>query len=559
MKHIFNLIIIILLPFTLVLPQEFHILKTGDIVFPINNKGILGSHSRESSSFKGKSFLFSGGFFISGKKENELWCRAQAPSSLLEDWLPGKFSGNTPDSLNRVYVVKKSDKPFGQSWQNWKDAVILGADYYDGNNDGNYNPVDLNGNNLWDLNEDRPDIIGDQTVWTVFNDNSLVDSRLPESNPVGLEIKQTVFAFDKPEKLNNVIFIRYRIKKSESVHEPLDSLSFGAWVDPDIGNHEDDLTSCDVFGNAGLAYQKDNDSEYGVNTPCFAVTLLAGPPTYVVGETYTDVNGNSVFDNGDISVDTACYSMGEALGTREIYGAKNQTISSFISYMSSDPTYGDPSTIEEGRNYMLGFNKFGIPLNPCDNPISEVVNTDCSGIQTNFWFSGDPVENKGWLHTLAKDQRMLLNTGPFDIRSEEEIEIVFAYVVGQGNTPLGSVSVTKELLEYLHKFYNNNYNEEASSLTVDYKLIPSEFSLHQNYPNPFNPSTTISFELPGNSNVKLAVYNLLGEEVKVLVNSTLSAGTHKIEFNGSDLASGMYIYRISVGGLSFSRKALLLK
>ncbi len=563
MKHIVNLIIIIILPFSLVIPQEFHILKTGDIVFPINNSGILGYHNYENNQeytyFQGKWILFSGGFFISGKKENELWCRAQAPSSLLDDWIPGKFGGDTPDILNRVYVVKKSDEPFGESWQNWKDAVILGADYYDGNNDGDYNPVDINGNNQWDLNEDRPDIIGDQTVWTVFNDNSLVDSRLPESNPVGLEIKQTVFAFDKPEKLNNVIFIRYRISKADSQSVFLDSVLFGAWTDPDIGDPGNDLSCSDIERNACMVYQNNNDTVYGAQTPCFAVALLAGPKKHIAGETYTDVNRNNHFDNGDIPIDTAIYSRGEFLGRKEVIGAKNQPISSFINYMSSDLTYGDPVTIEEGRNYMLGLKRNGISLNPCDNPISEVVGTDCLGIQTNFWFSGDPVENKGWLHTRAQDQRMLLNTGIFEIEGEEEIEIIFAYLVGQGNTPLESVTVTKELLEYLHKFYETNLTVEASTLTVNNKQVPSEFSLHQNYPNPFNPSTTISFELPGNSNVKLAVYNLLGEEVKVLVNSPLSAGTHKIEFNGSDLASGMYLYRLTTDRNTISKKAILLK
>ena len=64
--------------------------------------------------------------------------------------------------------VGSEDPPFGPSWLDWIDAVYLGADFYDGNNDGIYNPVDLNGNNQWDPNEDKPDLILDEAYWCVF-------------------------------------------------------------------------------------------------------------------------------------------------------------------------------------------------------------------------------------------------------------------------------------------------------------------------------------------------------------------------------------------------------
>jgi hypothetical protein len=77
--------------------------------------------------------------------------------------------------------------------------------------------------------------------------------------------------------------------------------------------------------------------------------------------------------------------------------------------------------------------------------------------------------------------------------------------------------------------------------------IPETYVLKQNYPNPFNPSTKISYLLPKASDVKLVVYDLLGREVITLVNEFRTAGTHTVEFNASNLASGVYLYRIEAG------------
>jgi len=88
---------------------------------------------------------------------------------------------------------------------------------------------------------------------------------------------------------------------------------------------------------------------------------------------------------------------------------------------------------------------------------------------------------------------------------------------------------------------------------------PTEFSLSQNYPNPFNPSTSIAFALPKESSVKLSVYNMLGEEVAVLVNGVMSAGNHSVDFAASNLNSGMYVYRLEAGEFSSVRKMTLLK
>ena len=89
--------------------------------------------------------------------------------------------------------------------------------------------------------------------------------------------------------------------------------------------------------------------------------------------------------------------------------------------------------------------------------------------------------------------------------------------------------------------------------------LPTEYSLSQNYPNPFNPSTTIEYSIPKSANVKLEVYNSLGEKVATLVNAYEEAGTYKINFNAEGLSSGIYFYRITSNGFIRMKKMTLLK
>jgi hypothetical protein len=89
--------------------------------------------------------------------------------------------------------------------------------------------------------------------------------------------------------------------------------------------------------------------------------------------------------------------------------------------------------------------------------------------------------------------------------------------------------------------------------------IPDEYNLYQNFPNPFNPSSKIYFDLPEAADVSLAVYDITGRKTATLINGYMPAGRHYAEFNGKDLASGIYFYRIETAEYSFIRKMLLLK
>ena len=89
--------------------------------------------------------------------------------------------------------------------------------------------------------------------------------------------------------------------------------------------------------------------------------------------------------------------------------------------------------------------------------------------------------------------------------------------------------------------------------------IPNSYTLSQNYPNPFNPTTTISYKLPERMYVSLKIYDIIGNEVDELVNESQNSGNYSINFNASNLSSGVYFYRIQAGEFVYTRKMLLLK
>lgn len=129
---------------------------------------------------------------------------------------------------------------------------------------------------------------------------------------------------------------------------------------------------------------------------------------------------------------------------------------------------------------------------------------------------------------------------------------------------------------YLHK--GNLLQQSTGSLdrlTVNYNVpsnpivitgldpiagsIPTKYDLFQNYPNPFNPSTKIKFDIPKQGSVRLTIYDQLGRMVSELVNADKNAGSYEIEFNASNLASGIYFYKLEVPGQTFTKKMMLVK
>lgn len=153
-----------------------------------------------------------------------------------------------------------------------------------------------------------------------------------------------------------------------------------------------------------------------------------------------------------------------------------------------------------------------------------------------------------WNKTASKPQQL-------EIPAEHIIDIT-----GRNYYELTPETETYYLVTALDR--NNNESDWSDMWGLDIDIladIPVKFELLQNYPNPFNPSTKIQFSIPQAGNVKLTVYNLLGQEVAVLVNDHLNSGLHEVEFNAENLSSGMYIYRLESSGNISARKMILMK
>ena len=119
---------------------------------------------------------------------------------------------------------------------------------------------------------------------------------------------------------------------------------------------------------------------------------------------------------------------------------------------------------------------------------------------------------------------------------------------------------------YRLKMIDNDGTFKYSDIVEAEVEIPKEFSISQNYPNPFNPTTRIDFSIPEKGNVRISIFNALGEEIRVILNEEKDAGYYSVEINTSDLPSGVYFYQLRAGSSSGSeqvfintKKMLLLK
>ena len=564
-----TLIISLLLMPAMIFSQSQYRFFINNINMPIDNKGILAAVNIPPDGTLGRfdsvGFLFSGGFLLSGYNDDSLWANGVATASLIENYQPGNVDSNQYDPRYDLYVNDNYSYYVNYvEWNRYKFAVRNGADFYDGDGNGIYDPIDLNGNNRWDSNEDRPDIIGDKTAWCVFNDGELNRIRFPNTTPLGIEIHQSVFAlnsYDAPQ-LKNVLFVRYKIINTGKVNSVLDSVYFSSWADPDLGNHVDDLVGCDTLSNSGFLYNDSTDYMYGENPPAFFINLLQGPKAYIPGETFVDINGNLIYDEGiDTPLDTAYNRMGGLKGIEVYPGANNQSLTSFTRYIKSDPIAGDPNNEFEARNYMLGKKKLGDIFDPCGIDYWGGVfgGINCNDINPLFWYSGDPETQVGWLNTRGSDYRILITTGPFDLYENDPVTIIVGYTIGRGNSPENSVTVAKLQSQFVQQFYKSNFDDNLVSVEDEIDNIPSEFILHQNYPNPFNPSTKISWQSPVSGHQTLKVYDVLGNEVATLVNEHRNAGSYEVDFNASALSSGVYFYRIQAGDFIETKKMMLVK
>ena len=152
------------------------------------------------------------------------------------------------------------------------------------------------------------------------------------------------------------------------------------------------------------------------------------------------------------------------------------------------------------------------------------------------------------------DLDALLDSRGLDIGESEEF--IWTILASDGRD---TVQVSTKTGPVFNPVYRTVTMERAEQTSADDSDLPQRFALEQNYPNPFNPATKIQYDVPNQSHVRIAIYDVLGRQVQVLVNEELSAGRHTVEFDATRYASGVYIYRMEAGSFVQTRKMMLVK
>jgi hypothetical protein len=166
---------------------------------------------------------------------------------------------------------------------------------------------------------------------------------------------------------------------------------------------------------------------------------------------------------------------------------------------------------------------------------------------------------EGWLYTIS-------DSGWIQTPDTILIEILHDDVIAEGDTGRVALYAYNDHDEFAGTAEVLVYEPEPSSSVdeITEEGLPVTYELRQNYPNPFNPNTVVEFALPQMSEVKIEIYNILGQTVRNLVNEKLPAGVYQVAWDGTDLhgsqvATGIYYYRIHAGDFIDTRKMLLLK
>ncbi len=236
-------------------------------------------------------------------------------------------------------------------------------------------------------------------------------------------------------------------------------------------------------------------------------------------------------------------------------------------------------------NWIYISNDYGNNFNPYSEGLFENASVEAFAFNDTYSFAGTdyngvwrrylpgvPVElasftattNDNYV-TLKWNTKTETNNSGFEIQRKNIDWEWIGFVEGHGTTTEeNSYSFLDENLpagKYQYRLKQIDYDGsfEFSEIVEIEILSPIDFSLAQNYPNPFNPLTTIQFSIPESGNVKLIIYNSIGEEVKTLIDEYREVGNYRINFNADGLPSGIYLYKLSVGTFSLTKKMILMK
>ncbi len=394
------------------------------------------------------------------------------------------------DPAQRVYRIGRCDDARSNpDWASWPAA--FGA------------PVDASG---------APRLLGDQTLWCVYNDAVAAHHRnwMAGTRPLGIEVRQAVSGFARGGDLDRVVFLSFDILNRGP--NRLDSAFVALWLDPDLGGAEDDLVGCDTTLDLGFAYNgRDSDAVYGVHPPAVGCALLQGP---VVG--------------GDTLHMT---SFGRLLKDW------NEPMNPGMAYRRMERGLPDPDRPA---------------LFPCDAP------------GTRFEVSGDPVAATGCRDTLPADRRMMLSSGPFTLAPGDSQRVMAALAVGghpdEGDR-LSNLALLRATVSEARALYRAGFSTAlpAPDCGGPLRLVIAR-------PNPAQGIQRFEFVVPaGTADVGVRVHDLAGRRVWAGTLAVLHAGVGTFEWDGraddgSLLPAGVYFVRFEDGrGGSIAGRAVRLR
>ena len=266
---------------------------------------------------------------------------------------------------------------------------------------------------------------GDQMLYCVYNDYA-DHSGVWGKPPIGLEVHQTTFGFDRTGALGNTIFIKYTfINKGSDV---LEDAYVAQFFDPDIGGAQDDAVGCDTTLGVGYAYNMDGfDEVYGVEVPCFGCDFFQGPLVPSVG-------------------DTAYLPGQDPLPDYKVLRMTSFSPLFYIPWCGGSPL----RYLESAYWYCSGLRHDGsVWLDPTKG-----------NAVTKWPFYGDPITETGWYQALTwhgDDMRMVIASGPFTLKVGVPYTVVVGYVVGQGFDNLSSITLMKYYDKAAQSAYDFNF------------------------------------------------------------------------------------------------------
>ena len=469
--------------------------------------------------------------WMGGMVDEEL--RMAAASYGGWEFWPGPLteSGELPNpndcsSYDRIYSVYRDDiEHYNQTGEAATDLLEwpwhLGAPVLDG--DGNPDNYDLEAG-------DRPALIGDQMAWWVMNDVGNVHETT-DTSPMQMEAQVSAFSFNLAGALGNTTFYRYKLHyKGE---EPLEDAWFGFWIDVDLGYYLDNLAGTDTTLRMVYVYNVDDFDEgedgYGAAPPALGYSFVQGPL--------------ALPDGRDNDRDGEVDEPGERL--RMTRSQQNGHDASII---------GHPHTARDYYNQLRGHWNDGTQM--CFGGNGHRSWAPCTGT-AHFMYPGDPITGEYWSMVNMDGNGnqggsgalgyFLFSTGPFHMEPGEKEEIVLAIVWSRGDDHLDSIRQLRTDMKVVQKAYPSISIPDSTLTEREPPDLPESLAYAENYPNPFTTTTTLHYELPRAEQVTLRVYDVLGREVAMLVDREQEAGFYNVEFDGSALSPGVYLYRLQVG------------